>query len=109
MHTNPSAVKRSRTETPEEISRPPGRALHRLTAACATVTMRWADNTVGGRHTVIQAGKAAMANTLYYGDNLDILRDRIATASVDLVYLDPPFNSNRNYNVLFKNESGVES
>src|SRR4051794_9900503 len=48
-------------------------------------------------------------NTLYYGDNLDILREYIADASVDLVYLDPPFNSNRNYNVLFKNESGQES
>ena len=48
-------------------------------------------------------------NTLYYGDNLRILRERIASASVDLVYLDPPFNSNRNYNVLFKDESGEEA
>lgn len=48
-------------------------------------------------------------NTLYYGDNLDILRDYIADGSIDLIYLDPPFNSNRNYNVLFKNESGTES
>ena len=48
-------------------------------------------------------------NTLYYGDNLKILRDYIKDESVDLVYLDPPFNSNRNYNVLFKNESGTES
>lgn len=45
-------------------------------------------------------------NTLYYGDNLPILRDQVATASVDLVYLDPPFNSNRSYNVLFKDEAG---
>jgi site-specific DNA-methyltransferase (adenine-specific) len=45
-------------------------------------------------------------NTLYYGDNLDILRDHIKDASVDLIYLDPPFNSNRNYNVLFKDERG---
>jgi site-specific DNA-methyltransferase (adenine-specific) len=35
-------------------------------------------------------------NTLFYGDNLDILREHIDTESVDLVYLDPPFNSNRN-------------
>lgn len=35
-----------------------------------------------------------MANALYYGDNLDVLRSHIATESVDLVYLDPPFNSN---------------
>ncbi|MFN0138987.1 MAG: DNA methyltransferase [Pyrinomonadaceae bacterium] len=48
-------------------------------------------------------------NTLYYGDNLKILREHIATDSVDLIYLDPPFNSNRNYNVLFKNEIGVEA
>lgn len=48
-------------------------------------------------------------NTLYYGDNLDILRRYIADESVDLVYLDPPFNSNRSYNVLFKDESGGEA
>ena len=48
-------------------------------------------------------------NTLYYGDNLKILRDYIKDESVDLIYLDPPFNSNRNYNVLFKDESGVEA
>ena len=40
--------------------------------------------------------------TLYYGDNLPILRTYFPAASVDLVYLDPPFNSNRSYNVLFK-------
>ncbi|MGI8477518.1 MAG: DNA methyltransferase [Thermomicrobiales bacterium] len=49
------------------------------------------------------------ANKLYYGDNLDILCHHIPTASVDLVYLDPPFNSNRDYNVLFKEKSGKES
>ena len=47
-----------------------------------------------------------MRNTLYYGDNLAILRDYIADESVDLIYLDPPFNSARSYNVLFKHESG---
>ena len=45
-------------------------------------------------------------NVLYYGDNLPILREYIADESVDLVYLDPPFNSNRDYNVIFKDESG---
>lgn len=51
------------------------------------------------------------SNTLYYGDNLDILRSRdyFPNACVDLIYLDPPFNSNRSYNVLFKDESGYES
>ena len=48
-------------------------------------------------------------NTLYYGDNLKILREHIKDESVDLIYLDPPFNSNRNYNVLFRNESGTEA
>jgi hypothetical protein len=53
--------------------------------------------------------KKPMANTLYYGDNLDILRDYIADESVDLVYLDPPFNSNATYNVLFKSPAGEGS
>lgn len=48
-------------------------------------------------------------NTLYYGDNLSILREYIPNESVDLIYLDPPFNSNRSYNVLFKDESGKAS
>lgn len=50
-----------------------------------------------------------MANHLYYGDNLRVLRDSIADESVDLVYLDPPFNSNASYNVLFKGPQGNES
>jgi hypothetical protein len=47
-----------------------------------------------------------MQNTLYYGDNLKVLCDYIPDACVDLIYLDPPFNSNRSYNVLFRDESG---
>jgi site-specific DNA-methyltransferase (adenine-specific) len=50
-----------------------------------------------------------MTNTLYYGDNLQVLRQHIKNESVDLIYLDPPFNSNRNYNVLFKDETGRDS
>ncbi len=50
-----------------------------------------------------------MPNTLYYGDNLDVLRQHVPDESVDLVYLDPPFNSNASYNVLFKERSGEES
>lgn len=45
-------------------------------------------------------------NLLYYGDNLDVLRRHIGDESVDLVYLDPPFNSARNYNVLFAEQDG---
>jgi len=48
-------------------------------------------------------------NTLFYGDNLKILREYIPDESVDLIYLDPPFNSSRSYNVLFKDESGREA
>jgi len=46
-------------------------------------------------------------NTLYYGDNLDILREHIPDESVDLIYLDPPFNSRRSYNVLFREANGT--
>jgi adenine specific DNA methylase Mod len=48
-------------------------------------------------------------NTLYYGDNLQILREHIKDESVDLIYLDPPFNSNANYNVLFRSPAGERS
>ncbi len=48
-------------------------------------------------------------NRLYYGDNLDVLRRHVEDASVDLVYLDPPFNSNANYNVLFAEHDGTKA
>ncbi len=48
-------------------------------------------------------------NQLYFGDNLDVLRQHIPVASVDLIYLDPPFNSNASYNMLFKEPSGEQS
>ena len=47
------------------------------------------------------------ANRLYYGDNLDVLRAHVVDASVDLAYLDPPFNSNAGYNILFKSPDGA--
>jgi site-specific DNA-methyltransferase (adenine-specific) len=50
-----------------------------------------------------------MSSHLYYGDNLGVLRDHIRDASVDLIYLDPPFNSNASYNVLFKGPQGTDS
>ncbi len=50
-----------------------------------------------------------MTNRLYYGDNLEILREHVDDESVDLIYLDPPFNSKATYNVLFKGPSGNES
>ena len=48
-------------------------------------------------------------NALYYGDNLDVLRLHGLDESVDLVYLDPPFNSNANYNVLFAERDGTQA
>ncbi len=50
-----------------------------------------------------------MTNALYYGDNLHVLREHIKDESVDLVYLDPPLNSNANYDVLFKAPGGEHS
>ncbi|MEQ1724724.1 MAG: DNA methyltransferase [Sphingopyxis sp.] len=50
-----------------------------------------------------------MTNTLYYGDNLHVLREHVKDDSVDLIYLDPPFNSNANYNVLFRSPEGHSS
>lgn len=46
------------------------------------------------------------AGRLFFGDNLEVLRRHVADESVDLVYLDPPFNSNRAYNVLFAHRDG---
>jgi site-specific DNA-methyltransferase (adenine-specific) len=48
-------------------------------------------------------------NFLYYGDNLDVLRRHVEDETVDLVYLDPPFNSNASYNVLFASQDGSRS
>lgn len=70
-----------------------------------------------GRFVELMGQDACMAaknrdpnkSALFYGDNLDILRREIATDSVDLVYLDPPFNSNRSYSLLFKEQSGNEA
>ena len=48
-------------------------------------------------------------NQLYYGDNLAVLREHIKDESVDLIYLDPPFNSRQDYNVLFAERDGTRS
>ena len=57
----------------------------------------------------IPSSMTTAANKLYFGDNLDILRENVADESVDLIYLDPPFNSNATYNVLFRERSGDDS
>lgn len=48
-------------------------------------------------------------NLLFYGDNLEVLRLHGVADSVDLVYLDPPFNSNANYNILFEEKDGSQA
>lgn len=48
-------------------------------------------------------------NKLFYGDNLDVLRRYVRDESVDLIYLDPPFNSRQDYNVLFAEKDGTRS
>jgi adenine specific DNA methylase Mod len=48
-------------------------------------------------------------NKLYFGDNLEVLREHVADEAVDLIYLDPPFNSKRDYNLLFKTPKGHDS
>ena len=50
-----------------------------------------------------------MQNTLYYSDNVQVLRRYTDDESVDLIYLDPPFNSQQTYNVLFKEQNGSAS
>ena len=48
-------------------------------------------------------------NKLYFGDNLHVMRTHIADASVDLIYLDSPFKSNQDYNMLFVEQDGTRS
>jgi site-specific DNA-methyltransferase (adenine-specific) len=49
-----------------------------------------------------------MPGDLYYGDNLDVMRRHVPSESVDLVYLDPPFNSDRTYNLIYKGSQAQE-
>jgi 16S rRNA G966 N2-methylase RsmD len=58
--------------------------------------------------TRVESRTRMTKNRLYYGDNLDVLRRYIPDASIDLVYLDPPFNSNASYNVLFEEKDGIK-
>jgi len=55
---------------------------------------------------MVRKGCINLENTLYYGDNLDIIRKHVHDDSIDLIYLDPPFNSKANYNILYKEISG---
>ena len=73
--------------------------------------MMQSPRTVGTAWTemaVVDWDRPAM-NQLYFGDNLDVLRQYIKDDSIDLIYLDPPFNSNQDYNVLFAEQDGTRS
>lgn len=65
-----------------------------------------ARTTAGRRRGRPRIGERMPENFLYYGDNLDVLRLHIPTDSVDLVYLDPPFKSNQDYNLIFEEQDG---
>ena len=61
------------------------------------------------RHNMPDLNTPTHTNKLHFGDNLPILRHNIPDESVDLIYLDPPFNSNATYNVLFREHDSSES
>jgi site-specific DNA-methyltransferase (adenine-specific) len=66
-------------------------------------------NTQKRKRGINQYNKLRNMNTLYYGDNLDILKRYISDESIDLIYVDPPFKSEQNYNILFKEKNGTAS
>jgi len=57
----------------------------------------------------VEANDPDWKNKLYFGDNLEIMREHIPAESIDLIYLDPLFNSKATYNVLFKEKNGTQS
>jgi hypothetical protein len=102
------------------VPRPPGLSLSEGTQTTSTVWRLHGQVTARccGKFPTCPRNVAAVVvfsramdwkNKLYFGDNLNILRECVPDASIDLIYLDPPFNSNVNYNVLFKEKSGEES
>lgn len=100
--------KRRKTRQPQVHAQP----IHPARSRLAEHRMKQQDLPVQERQPHrAQLGDAPMIepNALVYGDNLDVLRRHIADESVDLIYLDPPFNSNANYNVLFGGKGGSRS
>ena len=58
---------------------------------------------------VVSSDHQDWKNKLYFGDNLNVLREHVQDETADLIYLDPPFNSNATYNVLFREKGGEQS
>src|SRR6185437_9029128 len=88
-----------------------GRAPLKLATAQASPITCGSAHRSSPSSTNARAGRTfwPMPNQLFYGDNLDVLRRHVRDETVDLVYLDPPFNSNANYNVLFAAKDGHQS
>ena len=77
---------------------------------CAVIAKPDFDGLIAARLCYFQSKTGNMPNNhLYYGDNLDVLRRYVKDETVDLVYLDPPFNSRHDYNVLFAEKDGSQS
>ncbi|HUY13114.1 MAG TPA: DNA methyltransferase [Terriglobia bacterium] len=97
----------NRVRAATTVTRAPGNLLEQPVARfCAA---EFAADFAGASCYVMLCVKMDEKNKLYFGDNLKILREYVPDASVDLIYLDPPFNSSATYNVLFKEKSGEES
>lgn len=73
---------------------------------CVVKCVKWSDSDTSG---VVVMQDMPWKNKLFFGDNLDVLRQYVQDETVDLIYLDPPFNSNATYNVLFEEQSGEHS
>ncbi len=86
-----------------------------MTVACTPLASPWGSGIPNLESllplvpVVVSSPAMDWKNKLYFGDNREILREHVASGSIDLIYLDPPFNSSASYNVLFKEKSGEES
>jgi DNA methylase len=78
------------------------------TAQHSTAQHSTAQHSTAQHSTAHEDTRPKGKNQLYYGDNLDILRRKVADASVDLCYIDPPFNSKRNYFQIYNNQGGED-
>src|SRR6187399_3125225 len=95
-------AKRPRPTKRKRATRPPAPRLARSRARTSSPRQR-------ASRSPRQPIQSRPMNQLFYGDNLDVLRRHVADEYVDLVYLDPPFNSNANYNVLFGHADGTRA
>ena len=87
------------------------KSVHRSCKTVQTAMQKGASGYAKGVHMVCKRGAhgyASGTNELYCGDNLDVLRRKIASESVDLCYIDPPFNSKRSYFQIYNNQGGED-